>query len=591
LDDDARRRREAQRQRATAAPAWDPAAIPEQIAAKYLRNDDKYYFADQTLAFIDKGGALTVKTENLAVIKDVIAIAQARGWEALAVTGTKHFRREVWKEAFAQGLTVTGHTPTDLELQAAERERARRVGPNEIRDDGRQRPLPAAQGDRQHAAPPQSAAAVDQARSTRAQLAVDVGTNPATGVVYGRLLEHGEAPYQFNDKNTKSYYVKLDLGDGKVHTYWGVGLPDAMRESQTKPATGALVGVQQVGSRPVTVTTQTVDEAGQPVTRLVATHRNEWVVENADYFLDTRRMAQDLAARQQRAEAAVAAPSPPLRPAAASPSAGIRSNDPGTGVVYGRMLEHGAAPWQFDESKPSSYYVKLDLGDGTPRTFWGLGLADAMRDSKTNPAIGDSVGIEQLEMRPVTMSRPARNAAGQLVDETVRVTRHEWVVEQSPYFLDTRRMAQDRQQRIDRLEAADRVRGAEKMQEAAAAVRSAQMTREELHRNHPILSAAVFDQMAAHDTFAEAFVKAGLIRQEDRAQVIATMRERLASQVERGEKIAEADRKKITTIIQKSVLRAADEVGRTPIQTNSDRVTEAVRTPKSLVRDDAHARA
>lgn len=446
--DDLKRRREAERQRSNAAE-FDPTALPEQVAAKYLRKDEKFYFADRTLAFVDKGGALTVKTENLAVIKDVVAIAQARGWEELAVTGTKNFRREVWKEAFAQGLQVKGYTPAELELQAAEKERTRRLGPNEVRDDGRQRPAPPVQGEQQKAAAPH---APTQAGGERGDLPKPaVHTNPATGVVYGKLLEHAAAPYKFDAKNDQSYYVKLDPGDGKARTYWGVGLAQAARESQTKPEIGALVGVEQVGSKPVTVTARTLDAAGQPVTRSIDTQRNEWVVERADYFLDPRRMAQDLAARRERGESAV----------------------------------QGAQPASAGASAPA----------------------------------------------------------------------------------------------VDR------------NKQTADAVRSAQLTREELQRNHPELSAAVFNQMAAHDKFADAFVKSGLIRQEDRAQVIATMRERLASQLERGEKITEPDRKKITTIIEKSVLRAADEVGRKPIHTTPDRVAEAVRTPKTLVREDAQVRA
>ena len=448
-DDDLKRRREAERQRANVAAEFDPTALPEQIASKYLRKDDKFYFTDQTLAFVDKGGALTVKTENLAVIKDVVAIAQARGWEELAVTGTKNFRREVWKEAFAQGLQVKGYTSTELELQAAEKERTRRLGPNEVRDDGRQRSAPPVQGEQQKAAAPQ---APTQGGGERGDLPKPaVHTNPATGVVYGKLLEHGVAPYKFDAKNDQSYYVKLDPGDGKARTYWGVGLAQAARESQTKPEIGALVGVEQVGSKSVTVTARTLDAAGQPVTRSIDTQRNEWVVERADYFLDPRRMAQDLGARRERGESAV----------------------------------QGAQPASAGASVPA----------------------------------------------------------------------------------------------VDR------------NKQTADAVRSAQLTREELQRNHPELSAAVFNQMAAHDKFADAFVKAGLVRQEDRAQVIATMRERLASQLERGEKIAEPDRKKITTIIEKSVLRAADEVGRKPIHTTPDRVAEAVRTPKTLVREDAQVRA
>jgi hypothetical protein len=128
-------------------------------------------------------------------------------------------------------------------------------------------------------------------------------------------------------------------------------------------------------------------------------------------------------------------------------------------------------------------------------------------------------------------------------------------------------------------------------QERVAAVRSAARTREELQRNYPELGAAVFSQLAAQQRFADEFVKAGLIREEDRQQVIQAMRERLADQLERGDKIPQAEQKKVMALIHQSVLRAADEVGRTPIAGSSDRIVDQVRTPKAQVREDVHVRA
>jgi hypothetical protein len=103
-----------------------PARVPAQIAAKYLIKGNTYHFDDQTVAFIDQGNSLTVKTHNKAIIQDLIAIAQARDWQAVRVSGTQAFRREAWSAAAAAGLTVSGYTPSEIERSAAERARGRR---------------------------------------------------------------------------------------------------------------------------------------------------------------------------------------------------------------------------------------------------------------------------------------------------------------------------------------------------------------------------------------------------------------------------------------------------------------------------------
>jgi conjugative element/phage-associated large polyvalent protein len=122
-DDGATQAREGQ----ASTPA--PARVPAHIAAKYLVKGNTYHFDDQTVAFIDKGNSLTVQTHNKAIIQDLIAIAQAREWQVVSLSGTQAFRREAWSAATAAGLTVSGYTPSAIERAAAERARSRREAP------------------------------------------------------------------------------------------------------------------------------------------------------------------------------------------------------------------------------------------------------------------------------------------------------------------------------------------------------------------------------------------------------------------------------------------------------------------------------
>src|SRR5262249_46124292 len=96
-------------------------AIPDEITQRFMRVKNQFYFPDRSLAFVDDGSSLKAATENLEVIRSLVAIAQARGWGAIRVTGTENFRRLVWREGTRQGLTVRGYKPADVERAEAER--------------------------------------------------------------------------------------------------------------------------------------------------------------------------------------------------------------------------------------------------------------------------------------------------------------------------------------------------------------------------------------------------------------------------------------------------------------------------------------
>ena len=83
----------------------------------------------------------------------------------------------------------------------------------------------------------------------------------------GRLVEHGAAPFEHQAGNGDSYFVTLENGKGERHTTWGVGLEKAMKDAA--PEIGATIGLQHMGSTPVTLPDGT------------ETHRNTWQVRDA----------------------------------------------------------------------------------------------------------------------------------------------------------------------------------------------------------------------------------------------------------------------------------------------------------------------
>ncbi|MHB9354336.1 LPD7 domain-containing protein [Pseudomonas amygdali] len=96
-------------------------------------------------------------------------------------------------------------------------------------------------------------------------------TAPVRGkVIEGTLIEHGEAPYQHKDDNQMSYFVTLKPEGGKPRTVWGVGLEDAMKDSDLKQ--GDQVRLQDLGTQPVVV--QVIEEDGTVTDKTV--NRREW---------------------------------------------------------------------------------------------------------------------------------------------------------------------------------------------------------------------------------------------------------------------------------------------------------------------------
>jgi 2-oxoglutarate dehydrogenase complex dehydrogenase (E1) component-like enzyme len=111
-----------------------------------------------------------------------------------------------------------------------------------------------------------------------------------------------------------------------------------------------------------------------------------------------------------------------------------------------------------------------------------------------------------------------------------------------------------------------------------------------LQLKYPELNKAVFQHLASHDQFAEAFVKAGLIRESDRTQVIAQMRDRLATKLEQGAAIKEPNNKEVNTLIRRSVNRVAADIGRQPIEIEP-RTPEQIPTRTTVAREDVQVRA
>jgi len=73
----------------------------------------------------------------------------------------------------------------------------------------------------------------------------------------------------------------------------------------------------------------------------------------------------------------------------------------GQTLAAGRLVEHGAAPYEHDPQKSGSYFVTLENDKGERRTLWGVDLERAMKEAA--PEIGEKIGLQHEGSTPVTL--------------------------------------------------------------------------------------------------------------------------------------------------------------------------------------------
>lgn len=110
--------------------------VPERLRRRYLtdaRNGPGLgFYVDATArmaAFRDEGHRLSTNRNDPNVVRDLVAIAQHRGWSSIDLRGVTAFRREMWIVARAAGLDVRGYRPTERDLQDLARRAQRATDP------------------------------------------------------------------------------------------------------------------------------------------------------------------------------------------------------------------------------------------------------------------------------------------------------------------------------------------------------------------------------------------------------------------------------------------------------------------------------
>jgi len=266
----------------------DEKALPDRIRRKYyvVTNEtgkhgpdgEARLYADERgeyLAFKVTEDRLVTRLAAAEVIRDMVSVAQHRGWDALQVRGSAEFRREAWLEAGARGIEVQGYQPTDLDRQAlADKTEVWNRTHTRIQEEVR-------------------------SDSDRAELVEALDYDKG---VSGRLIEVGRAPYRNHKDAETSTYLAMELDNGRRHQVWGAGLENATADSKAGPRD--RIQVRRDGVERVTKDIKVIDSASGSVRierRQVP--RNRWRV-TAEKFRSADRQAAardvDLVAAQSQ---------------------------------------------------------------------------------------------------------------------------------------------------------------------------------------------------------------------------------------------------------------------------------------------------
>lgn len=297
---------------------------PESIRKRFIQAENKYYFREEEnkLAFEDKGKRLATAHDHPEVARSMVELAEAKGWDAVKVRGTEEFKRVVWLQASLRGMEVDGFKPKPVDLarleelkaeagRSAERParnvveqttvRQRSAQPDQALDreavvDEHQRTL---SGPQRQAVEALKAILRDRGDSEQAvNMAADAAASRFQNnrVHVGKILAHGQAPYENNPNNASSYFVKLQTPKGEKEV-WGVDLRRAIEDGKAK--VGDDVALAYQGRQKVTVQVKDRDAQGRVVGHSsVLVDRNTWDVNRLDAVRDdVRKQLAEAAAR------------------------------------------------------------------------------------------------------------------------------------------------------------------------------------------------------------------------------------------------------------------------------------------------------
>ena len=288
------------------------ASMFDGIKYEYDKDADSVHYrreSDGTELFEDKGSRIEMKETSAQTIETALLLAQERFKKGtpLTITGDEEFKKDAARIAGKLGIPIKNKDLLEIWQQA--RDKAAMGISDEEPDIAPRNGFSGdeAKQDLHKAGPAPEQSAPDVAGEG---VAPDTGVAPGTGTTgkarsapsrepatgkdketLFKLLDHGNAPYQFKEGESKSYFVKTQDNAGKEHVVWGVDLARSMDESGATK--GDLITIKNQGKEEVVV--KVVDEHGQEQWK--PAHRNRFDIKVADMPLKSAPHLSDVAGK------------------------------------------------------------------------------------------------------------------------------------------------------------------------------------------------------------------------------------------------------------------------------------------------------
>lgn len=248
----------------------DISELLKAITYKERRDGSVIYSLNEKPIFIDHGNQLLMvaeaKDDEMAILAGLYMAKQKFGG-SIELTGSEEFKRR------AIEVLIKHNVPVELNNPAQEAIRREILGLPPI-EATPEKPVPPAQtSEPTKDSTGDKGKATSQATSSTEESATN--EEPPVNVREGVIVDFGPAPYLFDKKQSKSFYVKLRNSDGEERDTWGVDLARVFRENQIE--VGDKVTLNNLGRKQVTVEVPVRGADGR-IERYEdkTVHRNEW---------------------------------------------------------------------------------------------------------------------------------------------------------------------------------------------------------------------------------------------------------------------------------------------------------------------------
>jgi hypothetical protein len=284
------------------------ASMFDGIKYEYDKDADSVHYrrkSDGTELFEDKGSRIEMKETSAQTIETALLLAQERFKKGtpLTITGDEEFKKDAARIAGKLGIPIKNKDLLEIWQQARDKaamgisDEEPDIAPrNGFSGDEAKQDLRKAGPAPEQSAPDVAGEGVAPGTGTTGKARSAPSREPATGketpvpgATLFKLLDHGNAPYQFKEGESKSYFVKTQDNAGKEHVVWGVDLERAMEDSGASK--GDLLTIKNQGKEEVVV--KVVDEHGQEQWK--PAHRNRFDVKVADMPLKSAPHLSDVA--------------------------------------------------------------------------------------------------------------------------------------------------------------------------------------------------------------------------------------------------------------------------------------------------------